>query len=132
MSRGRILSVAGVLVAVLALPATAAGAGATRQIYADFASHGKLVGHYSKAELEAALHDALVQGYGASSRAGLKPSLARQLQTTGLAGVAVAVVPPTRAGGSLPFTGVDLGLIAAGGCVLLALGGALRALGTRD
>src|SRR4051794_36697942 len=51
MSRGRILSVAGVLVAVLALPATAAGAGATRQIYADFASHGKLVGHYSKAEL---------------------------------------------------------------------------------
>jgi len=31
-------------------------------------------------------------------------------------------------GGSLPFTGLDLGLVAAAGCVLLAIGFAVRRL----
>jgi hypothetical protein len=132
MSRGRIVWVSGALALFLVLPSGALAGVSTRQIYADFASHGKLVGHYSKAELEAALHDALVQGYGSAGREGLRPSVERELRATGIAGAEIALVPPRRTGGALPFTGVDLGLIAAGGLVLLGLGRALRALGTRE
>jgi hypothetical protein len=125
--------VAVALVVALALPASALAGTSARQIYADFAAHGKLEGHYTKAELEAALHDALVQGYGApSTRAGLQPSVERQLKTTGIAAAEVGLVPPQRSGGALPFTGVDLGLIAVGGTLLLGLGRALRAVGARE
>jgi hypothetical protein len=132
MNGGRIFGVAWVLATALVLPAAAAAGVATSRIYADFATHGRLEGHYSKAELESALHDALVEGYGAPAHAGLKPSVERQLQTTGIAGAEVAFVQPRRTGAGLPFTGVDLGLIAAGGFLLLGLGRALRTLGTRE
>jgi hypothetical protein len=41
-----------------------------------------------------------------------------------------SAVQPARSG-SLPFTGVDLGLVAAGGGGLLLLGGALKRAGDR-
>lgn len=102
-------------VALLALPAGAA-ASSSRQIYADFVAHGKLEGRYSKAELEAALKDALAEGYAKPGSAGVKSAVEEQLRRP-------------SAAGALPFTGADLTLIAIGGGVLLLLGGTLRRVG---
>jgi hypothetical protein len=104
-------------VALLALPATA-GATAPRQIYADFAAHGKLQGHYTRSQLEAALRDAIAEGYAPTRSSGVKAAVYQQLHAT-----------PAAAGGTLPFTGADLTLIALGGGGLLLLGGGLRRLG---
>jgi hypothetical protein len=71
---------------------------------------------YTKPQLEAALKDAIAQGYAPTSGvASARHDLAR-----------------TRVAAALPFTGVDLGLIAAGGGALLLLGGGLRRLGQTE
>jgi hypothetical protein len=130
MRRGRLAGISLIVAAGFAVP-TAAGAATPRQILADFAAHGRLVGHYSQADLEAALKDALVQGYGPAGTAMLRPTLQHRLRTSGTLGA--AHVPPARvAGGALPFTGLDLGLIAAGGVALLLVGRGLRGLGQRE
>lgn len=58
---------------------------------------------------------AVQQGYGAVSGAR----------------VAFGPAQPVRQQGALPFTGIDLGLVAAGGGGLLLLGGALKRAGRR-
>jgi hypothetical protein len=102
----------------LALPGTGAAA-TSRQIYADFAAHGKIQGHYSRAQLETALKDALAEGYGRPASAGVRSAVEQQLNTP-------------AAAGALPFTGADLTLIALGGGVLLGLGGTLRRVGRNE
>jgi hypothetical protein len=131
MSGGRFGGhVAAVAAVLLAVPATAAAA-TPRQIYADFAAHGRLVGHYSKADLEAALKDAFVEGYGSTAASGLKPAVERQLHAGGVLG-GTKTLHSSAASGALPFTGLDLGLIAAGGAGLLLLGHALRTAARRE
>jgi hypothetical protein len=118
------------LLAAGMLTGTAAGA-SPRDIYLDFVQHGKLSGQYSRAELEAALKDALVEGYGAPAGAALTPAVQGKLREVGVLG-AHSELPRARAAGVLPFTGVDLGLIALGGTGLLLLGAALRRLGKNE
>jgi hypothetical protein len=83
------------------------------QIYRDFADNGRLDGHYSRADLNRALKDAVLQGYGNEN---VQPALQQQL------GQAAA-----KSGG-LPFTGLDLTLMVVGGSTLLLTGAGLRRL----
>jgi hypothetical protein len=95
------------------------------EIYRDFARNGRISAQYSRAELEAALKDALVEGYGAPAGAAMLPAVRQQIHASGVLGAQKQVART----GALPFTGVDLGLIALGGGGLLVLGGSLRRLG---
>jgi hypothetical protein len=116
-SRGTtVLAVAALLSAPAALAAT------PEQIYRDF-EDGRLDGTYSVAELEAALQDPIVQGYGEQQIVTrLRPALERQ--------VAAQRQPLEEAveREGLPFTGLDLALLTAGGLFLLAFGFSLRRL----
>lgn len=124
MRRERLAGLCVCMLAVVGLFVPAgAGAATPHAIYQDFAADGNLSAAYSRAELEAALRSALLQGYGETGGAGLRPALEQRLSGTRGAEHTVA----RRA--TLPFTGVDLGLIGAGGAALLLLGAALRRLG---
>lgn len=112
-------------IGVLTAPAGAASPG---EIYKDFAQNGQLSGPYSRAELEAALKDAIAEGYGAPPGATLKPAVQQAIRHSATLG-AQKEIGRTGTLGALPFTGVDLGLIALGGAGLLLLGGGLRRLG---
>ena len=84
------------------------------QIYRDYADNGRLDGHYSRADLNRALKDAVLQGYGNQN---VQPGLQQQLaQTAAVAG----------ARGGLPFTGLDITLMVVGGTALLLTGAGLR------
>jgi hypothetical protein len=109
----------------------AACAATPDQIYRDFAQNGKISGQYSRAELEAALKDALVEGYGAPAGAAMRPAVRHEIRRSGVLG-AQKQITRTGTGGALPFTGLDLGLIALGGGGLLLLGGSLRRLGRTE
>jgi hypothetical protein len=102
--------------AAAALGAAPAALGATpQQIYRDYADNGRLDHQYTKADLQRALRDAALQGY---PHVGVQGAVQQALG-------AQAVKPK----GGLPFTGLDLGLMAAGGALLLAAGTGLRRLG---
>jgi hypothetical protein len=96
---------------------TASLAATPTQIYRDFADNGRLDMKYSKADLDRALKDAVLQGYGDQNVTGGLPAAAGE--AGGAAGAA----------GILPFTGLDLTLMALGGAALLAAGAGLRRLG---
>jgi hypothetical protein len=119
MRRGQVVK--GICAAFVAALLAAPGAlGATpREIYRDYADNGKLDKQYSTADLKAAARDALIQGYGGPSQGGLESEIKGQISQT--AGVAA-----TRRTGALPFTGVDLALMAFGGGLLLLLGAGIR------
>ena len=138
MRRGIVTVAVGLLAsAVLAGGALAAS---PRQIYADYADNGRLDRTYSKADLRAALKDALVEGYGGMALPGLKPAMQKRLvaPTGGVLGArktkqASPAAPLGVAAGrsTLPFTGIDLALIALGGGFLLLVGSGLRRAGRR-
>jgi hypothetical protein len=119
MRGGRLI--AGICAAAAA--ALVAGPGALaatpREIYKDYADNGRLDTQYSRADLERASRDALIQGYGGPDKSGVKGAV--QAQITQRAGVESA-----RRVGALPFTGLDLALMAFGGGLLLLLGAGLR------
>jgi opacity protein-like surface antigen len=105
-----------VLLSVLAAATvfvSAAVAATPTQIYRDFADNGRLDGNYSRADLNRALKDAVLQGYGNQN---VQPALQQKLAVSG-----------AEAGG-LPFTGLDLTLMAVGGALLLLTGAGLRRL----
>ena len=81
------------------------------QIYRDYADNGRLDGTYSRADLDRALKDAVLQGYGNQN---VQPALQQQLSAAG------------GAKGGLPFTGLDLTLMIVGGTALLLTGAGLR------
>ena len=131
MRRGRIIRGFAVASAVAGLGAPTVFGAAPNQIYKDFADNGRLDGRYTAAELRDFGRNASLQGYGALSpvagvagqtspvvrtatRQARKPVQRSPLRTT----------RTTRA--TLPFTGVDLALMTAGGIFLLAVGGTLR------
>lgn len=115
MQRARMVLVA-VACALAAMIVAPAALGATpQQIYGDYTRDSRLDQRYSAADLQRALGYAALQGY---PRVGFKGAVEQALG-------AQAVKP----GGGLPFTGLDLVLIAAGGGVLLVSGTTLVRLG---
>jgi hypothetical protein len=102
--------------AVAAMGFAPAALGATpQQILRDYAQHGQLTQHYSRADLQRAQRDLAQQGY---PHVGVKGAVARALGTQAV-----------KTNGGLPFTGLDLALLAAGGGLLLVAGTGLRRLG---
>jgi hypothetical protein len=111
-----VLAVAALLAAPAALAAT------PEQIYRDFEADRKLDGAYTVAELQAVLQSPIVQGYGKREVVTeLRPTIERQVAAEQPLQQAVE-----REG--LPFTGLDLALLTAGGLFLLAFGFSLRRL----
>lgn len=114
-----------------ALIAVPGGLAATpQQIYQDYADNGRLDGTYSRADLDRALSNAAVQAYGGPGESGIKPAVETSDDSAGgqgTAGQATSSGPPAvTSSGGLPFTGLDLGLIAAGAAGLLLFGAGLR------
>ncbi len=150
MGRSR-YATAVVFTAAAALVAASGAVAATPQeIYRDYADNGTLDGQYAPADLDNALKSAAVQQYS-PAEGGLKPAVEEEQQETpkppvtsggtsggasggssggtagGTAGgQASSGTAPVQSSGGLPFTGLDLGLIAAGAFGLILLGTALR------
>jgi len=108
--------VAACAVAAMGFAPTALGAGATpQQIQRDYAQHGRLTQHYSRADLLRTQRDLALQGY---PHTGVQGAVAQALGAQAV-----------KTNGGLPFTGLDLALMAAGGALLLTAGTGLRRLG---
>jgi hypothetical protein len=120
-SRGAVF-VAVAVVALLVAPATFAAT--PEQVYRDYAEDSRLDSGYTVAELQAALQSPVIQGYGEEEVVtGLRPAIQTQ--------IAAQQQPPletARESEGLPFTGLDLALLTAGGLFLLAFGVSLRRL----
>jgi hypothetical protein len=102
--------------AAATLAAAPAAMGATpQQIYRDYADNGRLDHHYTKGDLQRALRDAALQGY---PHVGVQGAVQQALGAQAV-----------KTNGGLPFTGLDLGLMAAVAALLLAVGTGLRRLG---
>src|SRR3954468_3737947 len=108
--------VLGVLACAVGMFAVApAFAASPQQVYRDYADNGRLDHQYSKGDLQRALKYAALQGY---SKVGVQGAVQQALGAQAV-----------KTNGVLPFTGLDLTLLAAGGAVLLATGAGLRKLG---
>jgi hypothetical protein len=99
----------------LALGAGSALGATPQQIYRDYADNGRLDQRYSQADLQRAQRDAALQGY---PRVGVQGAVEQALGAQAV-----------KTQGGLPFTGLDLALLAAGGGLLLVAGTGLRKLG---
>jgi hypothetical protein len=114
--RRRFLIWAASVCAVVSLGAAPAALGATpQQIFKDYADNGRLDQTYSRGDLLRAQRDAALQGY---PHVGVQGAVEKAL--------GAQTVKPK---GGLPFTGLDLALMAAGGALLLVAGTGLRRLG---
>ena len=100
----------GILVA-----APAAVAATPQQILKDYADNGQLNRTYSKTDLKAALKYSAAQGY---PRVGVQGAVQQALGAQAV-----------KTTGGLPFTGLDLALMAVGGVLLVGAGTTLRKLG---
>lgn len=126
MRRGRMMVVT-VACAVVAVVGAPGALGATpQQIYKDYADNGRLDGNYSSADLKRALKDAVVQGYGAPTSAGIAPTIKKKLSGQGVSPSHKSLPGAKRVNGALPFTGLDLALMVTGGLGLLTLGAGMR------
>jgi hypothetical protein len=122
--RRGVIWIAATAAVVAAFAAPGAFAASSQQIYKDYADNGRIDGQYSRADLQRALRDVQVQGYGKPSvSAGLPAAIQKSL---GAQGGLASTGHPT---GGLPFTGFDLALMLLGGLGLLTLGAGLRKLG---
>jgi hypothetical protein len=133
MRRGLIrIALLSVAVALVVAPAALAGTGdATYQkIYKDLVDNGRLDGHYTAAQVAAAMKDPTVQGYGqpSATSGGLSGTKVVKTPTGGVAGVqkTIGQVAPAQASGTLPFTGAQLGIFAIIGLALVSGGLLLR------
>ena len=116
--------VLGVLACAVGMFAVApAFAASPQQVYRDYADNGRLDGHYSKSDLQRALHDAVIQGYKPATS--VAPAIKKKISSPS-SGVAGANLPAAKRQGALPFTGLDLALMTVGGFSLLLLGAGLR------
>lgn len=133
MIRGRTKAAIVFLSAAGLIAAPGAFAASPQTIYRDYADNGRLDSKYSPADLERALNNAVVQGYGKDKQKGLKPAVEKQVkestkgQTTGSSQPTGGTSPTAvQTSGGLPFTGLDLSLITLGALGLILLGAALR------
>jgi hypothetical protein len=97
-------------------PAAATPQETSQRIFADLADNGRLDGKYTRAQIDRALHTPSLRGYEHPSR----PTIRRP--------VSVRPVAPSAEGGrglSLPFSGIDLALLAVVGAPILLLGASL-------
>jgi hypothetical protein len=133
MTTAKLISAACALAAALALTAGTALAASPNTIYKDFADNGRLDGHYSVAELERVLRDAVVQGYGGPESNKLAPAVRQEINRAATRGARASFQspPPAKKAAALPFTGVDLALISIGGLGVLLLGFGVRRFGRR-
>jgi hypothetical protein len=107
------------IVSALLVSVPGALAAGPRDIYKDLADNGRVDGNYTRAEMNAFLQNASVQGYGNPVTAG------------GVAGeTSERPLTETATVGTLPFTGAELGLLGVVGAALLA-GGVLLRLSAR-
>jgi hypothetical protein len=128
--RGRWVTTAALLACVVIVLVAAPGALAagSNDIYRDYADNGQIDGHYTRAQLERALRDVQIQGYGKQPvKSGISPAIQRALGAKGA--LAQTGTKRTNGGGGLPFTGFDLALMALGGAALLTVGMGFRRLG---
>jgi hypothetical protein len=122
MRRERVIALVASAVAAVAFAAPAALAATPQQIGADLAD-GRLDGTYTHQELSDYYRNAAQQGYGTPVSQSTPPAGSLGVQEgQGVEGAAGA----QQSGGTLPFTGLDVALLAAGGLFLLALGALLR------
>jgi len=133
MDRSRMKAALFALSAAALIAAPGAFAATPQEIYRDYADNGRLDNAYSPADLERALKNAAVQAYGKPGQGGLKPAVEEEIDdtsggTTGgtSGGQTGGGTSPVQSSGGLPFTGLDLSLIAAGALGLILLGAALR------
>jgi opacity protein-like surface antigen len=128
LGRGaRHLAALAVVALVGLVVSSAALAASPRQIFADYADNGRLDAAYTRADLEAALQNATIQGYSSRGNvAGMKTEIKRKLGGGAPAGAQGSLGASGSGGGTLPFTGFDLALIVGGALFLLAIGGGLR------
>lgn len=121
---------AGAIAAAILIGAPVATAATPQQIYRDYADNGHLDGKYSSTDLQRAYKDAVVQGYSGPQGESMKPTIKKN--TGGQqGGEQSSTTPPVKSSGGLPFTGLDLALIAFGGLLLLAFGAGLRRFARR-
>jgi hypothetical protein len=133
MGRSRMKAVLVMLSAAALIAASGALSATPQEIYSDYADNGRLDNAYTPADLERALENAAVQAYGKPSTGGLKPAVEEEIDSTpggtsggNAGGQASGGTAPVQSSGGLPFTGVDLSLIAAGALGLILFGAALR------
>jgi hypothetical protein len=122
-------TVAGITAAVatallLAVPALGATPG---DIYRDYADNGRLDATYSQGDLQRALHDSSVQGYGSPV---VIVKMKKPKGGVGAGNTSPDVTTNPRKGG-LPFTGAQLGLFTVVGLVLIGTGLLLRLTGRK-
>src|SRR5262245_38580603 len=109
------------LVAGLALVLPGGATAATPQqvsqrVFADLADNGRLDGEYTRAQIDRALHTPSLRGYEQPE----SPTIRRP--------ASVRPAAPSAEGGrglSLPFSGIDLALLAVVGAPILLLGASL-------
>ena len=133
MGRSRIKAALFVLCAAALMAAPGAFPATPQEIYSDYADNGRLDKAYTPADLERALKNAAVQQYGKPGTGGLKPAVEEEIDSTpggtsggNAGGQASGGTAPVQSSGGLPFTGLDLSLIAAGAFGLILFGAALR------
>ena len=113
VARGSSLALASIFLLVLASPASAA---TPQKIYRDLADNGRLDHHYSKHDINRALHTPSLQRYE------LDRSRSRPIPTP------PATVVQTENARSIPFSGIDLAFFGGVGGPLLVLGAGLGRL----
>jgi len=118
MARGAGVALATLLFVALAAPALAATPQQVSQrIFADLADNGRLDGHYTRAQINRALHAPSLRGFEHPGPSGTKPQPPPR-----------ALSPAGNERGPLPFTGLDLALFGGVGGPLLLLGASLGRL----
>jgi hypothetical protein len=117
-----ILPLVALVLCVMPAMALAAGGGTTQAIIKDVAD-GKVNGHYTDAQLKAALKSPLLKQYGGQ---GAVESILTRTKPK------ASVTPATGPSNNLPFTGADVFLFVAVGGGLVAAGLVLRRFGRRD
>jgi hypothetical protein len=106
------------LALVLVGPGSAARQETSQKFFADLADNGRIDGHYTRAQINRALHTPSLKQYEA-----------RTLQDVPSQATAPASTPAAGEGPrSLPFSGLDLALFGAVGAPLLLLGASLGRL----
>ena len=128
MRRGRFVTGVSTLAAAALIGAPGAMAASPQQIYKDYADNGRLDHKYSQGDLQRALKNAVFQGYKPQGGGNLAPTIKKQSSHPS-SGVLGSQLPAAHPAGTLPFTGVDLALMTAGGLALLGLGAGMRRLG---
>jgi len=132
----RLFAGAGVLAAAVLIGAPIVAAATPEEIYRDYADNGRLDATYSPSDLQRALKDAVVQGYGGPKGKTLVPTVKKTIgevkgETEAKTNPPSEVPPVKSEGGGLPFTGLDLALITLGGASLLVFGAGLRRFARR-